>query len=75
MPVGRIVSGLLTGFGLDFLAGKLTGPNIDRATLQLVGLLFASILLPGLAGEVVAQRQKQEKSPGVTTSNTEGRNA
>eukprot|EP00971_Amphidinium_carterae_P170255 3373318-Amphidinium_carterae.1 len=41
--------GLLTGFGLDLLAGTLSGPTVDRATLQLVGVLFASIILPGLA--------------------------
>eukprot|EP00971_Amphidinium_carterae_P273566 5429254-Amphidinium_carterae.1 len=38
---------LLTGFGLDFLAGMLSGPRVDRATLQLLGVFFASILLPG----------------------------
>eukprot|EP00971_Amphidinium_carterae_P209003 4146409-Amphidinium_carterae.1 len=43
----RIVSGLLTGFGLDFLAVKLSGPDVDTATLQLVSVLFSSILLPG----------------------------
>eukprot|EP00971_Amphidinium_carterae_P305637 6073868-Amphidinium_carterae.1 len=43
------VAGLLTGFGLDLIAGKLSGPKVDRATLQLIGVLFASILLPGLA--------------------------
>eukprot|EP00971_Amphidinium_carterae_P255758 5077727-Amphidinium_carterae.1 len=37
---------LLTGLGLDFLAGILSGPTVDRATLQLIGVLFASILLP-----------------------------
>eukprot|EP00971_Amphidinium_carterae_P334194 6469327-Amphidinium_carterae.1 len=31
-------SGLLTGYGLDFLAKKLAGPKVDRATLQLVGV-------------------------------------
>eukprot|EP00971_Amphidinium_carterae_P026892 530363-Amphidinium_carterae.1 len=41
-----ILAGLLTGFGLDLLAGMLFGPRVDRATLQLVGVLFASILLP-----------------------------
>eukprot|EP00971_Amphidinium_carterae_P229155 4545539-Amphidinium_carterae.1 len=51
-----LVSGLLTVFGLEFLARKLSGPNIDGATLQLVGLLFASTLLPGLAH--VAQRNE-----------------
>eukprot|EP00971_Amphidinium_carterae_P000467 9652-Amphidinium_carterae.2 len=40
---------LLTGFGLDFLAEKLSGPTVDRATLQLIGVLLSSILLPGLA--------------------------
>eukprot|EP00971_Amphidinium_carterae_P128769 2550490-Amphidinium_carterae.2 len=39
--------GLLTGYGLAFLAGKLSGPTVDRATLQLVGVLSASLLLPG----------------------------
>eukprot|EP00971_Amphidinium_carterae_P122664 2428369-Amphidinium_carterae.1 len=33
----RIVAGLITGFGLDFLGGILAGPSLDRATLQLVG--------------------------------------
>eukprot|EP00971_Amphidinium_carterae_P290151 5761029-Amphidinium_carterae.1 len=42
----RIVEGLLTGCGLDFLAEKLSGPRVDGATLQLIGALFASILLP-----------------------------
>eukprot|EP00971_Amphidinium_carterae_P107154 2122642-Amphidinium_carterae.1 len=46
-------SGLLTGYGLDFLAQNLSGPNVDRATLQLVGVLFASIVLPGLAAKQV----------------------
>eukprot|EP00971_Amphidinium_carterae_P198884 3946782-Amphidinium_carterae.1 len=31
---------------------------VDRATLQLVGLLFSSILLPGLARVVMTQQQK-----------------
>eukprot|EP00971_Amphidinium_carterae_P275733 5471233-Amphidinium_carterae.1 len=43
------VLGLLTGFGLDLLAGLLSGPTVDRARLQLVGVLLASILLPGSA--------------------------
>eukprot|EP00971_Amphidinium_carterae_P008598 169433-Amphidinium_carterae.1 len=30
------VAGLLTGFGLDLLARQLSGPTVDRATLQLV---------------------------------------
>eukprot|EP00971_Amphidinium_carterae_P063237 1251428-Amphidinium_carterae.1 len=42
-----IVAGLLTGFGLDLLAGQLFGEKVDRATLQLIGVLFTSILLPG----------------------------
>eukprot|EP00971_Amphidinium_carterae_P237253 4709312-Amphidinium_carterae.1 len=33
----RIAAGLLTSLGLDFLAGMLCGPNVDRATLQLIG--------------------------------------
>eukprot|EP00971_Amphidinium_carterae_P020949 413359-Amphidinium_carterae.1 len=57
-PSSCIVAGLLTGFGLDLLAEKLSGPTVDRATLQLVGLLFSSILLPGLAWALVAQQQK-----------------
>eukprot|EP00971_Amphidinium_carterae_P069994 1384976-Amphidinium_carterae.1 len=47
--VAMFWSGLLTGFGLDFLAEKLAGPRVDRATLQLIGVLLSSILLPGLA--------------------------
>eukprot|EP00971_Amphidinium_carterae_P020396 402044-Amphidinium_carterae.1 len=43
------VLGLVTGFGLDFLAGRLSGPRADRATLQLVGMLCASTLVPGHA--------------------------
>eukprot|EP00971_Amphidinium_carterae_P051276 1009579-Amphidinium_carterae.1 len=52
-----IVAGLLTGFGLDQLAGKLSGPKIDRATLQLVGVSFASILFPGLYRAFLGQQQ------------------
>eukprot|EP00971_Amphidinium_carterae_P271506 5387015-Amphidinium_carterae.1 len=52
-----IVAGLLTSFGLDLLAGKLSGPQVERTTLQLVGVLFASILLPGLARALVTQQQ------------------
>eukprot|EP00971_Amphidinium_carterae_P283365 5625685-Amphidinium_carterae.1 len=44
-----IASGLLTGFGLELMAGMLAGPSVDSATLQLVGTLVASTLLPGLA--------------------------
>eukprot|EP00971_Amphidinium_carterae_P048333 952333-Amphidinium_carterae.1 len=33
----RIVAGLLTGCGLDFLAEKVSGPRVDSATLQLIG--------------------------------------
>eukprot|EP00971_Amphidinium_carterae_P125205 2480760-Amphidinium_carterae.1 len=58
-----IVAGLLTGFGLDLLADKLSGPTVDRATLQLVAVLFASILLPGVARALVAQLQKIKQSP------------
>eukprot|EP00971_Amphidinium_carterae_P348391 6490464-Amphidinium_carterae.1 len=43
---GRIVAGLLTGCGLDFLAGKLSGSRVDGAMLQLIGVLSASILFP-----------------------------
>eukprot|EP00971_Amphidinium_carterae_P084843 1678928-Amphidinium_carterae.1 len=43
------VAGLLTGFGLDLFAGKLFGSRVDGATLQLIGVLFASILFPGLS--------------------------
>eukprot|EP00971_Amphidinium_carterae_P125620 2488587-Amphidinium_carterae.1 len=52
----RAVAGLLTGFGLDLLAELLSGPTVDRATLQLVGVLSSSILLPGLAGALVTQQ-------------------
>eukprot|EP00971_Amphidinium_carterae_P173318 3435998-Amphidinium_carterae.1 len=48
----RFVSGLLTGFGLDFLAGKLSGPGIDSTTLQLIGLLLSSTLVPGTATKI-----------------------
>eukprot|EP00971_Amphidinium_carterae_P060861 1204642-Amphidinium_carterae.2 len=44
--VCRIVAGFTTGFGLDFLAGRLSGPSNDCATLQLVGTLFVSTLVP-----------------------------
>eukprot|EP00971_Amphidinium_carterae_P055369 1091420-Amphidinium_carterae.1 len=57
--------GLLTGFGLDFLAEKLSGPDVDAATLQLVSLLFVSILLPGFA----------VGAPALTKRNTETRKA
>eukprot|EP00971_Amphidinium_carterae_P158505 3142174-Amphidinium_carterae.1 len=39
-------SGVVTGFGLPFLAGHLSGRHLDRTRLQLLGLLLASILLP-----------------------------
>eukprot|EP00971_Amphidinium_carterae_P280588 5570313-Amphidinium_carterae.1 len=45
------LSGLVTGCGLPFLTAsmwELSGRRVHRATLQLVGLLFASILLPCL---------------------------
>eukprot|EP00971_Amphidinium_carterae_P090133 1784374-Amphidinium_carterae.1 len=58
--------GLLTGFGLDFLAEHLSGPTVDSATLQLVGVLFSSILLPGLASGLVTQQQKKcQKAKGL----------
>eukprot|EP00971_Amphidinium_carterae_P250073 4964278-Amphidinium_carterae.1 len=60
-------SRLITGFGLDFLAGLLSGPSIDRATLQLVGTLFASTLVPGLVGAWVALQQKYAESPAALT--------
>eukprot|EP00971_Amphidinium_carterae_P340597 6479032-Amphidinium_carterae.2 len=50
-----IVAGLVTGFGLDLLAGQLSGSKVERATLQLIGVLFASILLPGLARTFMAK--------------------
>eukprot|EP00971_Amphidinium_carterae_P333487 6468264-Amphidinium_carterae.1 len=34
---------------------KLSGPRVDSATLQLIGVLFSSILLPGLASLLMAQ--------------------
>eukprot|EP00971_Amphidinium_carterae_P204150 4051360-Amphidinium_carterae.1 len=70
-----IVAGLLTGFGLDLLAGKLSGPKVDRATLNLVGLLFSSILLPGLARAVVAQQHKIKKGACWSKFKKEVRNA
>eukprot|EP00971_Amphidinium_carterae_P041736 820017-Amphidinium_carterae.1 len=51
------IAGLLTGFGLAFLAEQLSGPTVDRTTLQLVGVLLSSILLPGLARALVTQHQ------------------
>eukprot|EP00971_Amphidinium_carterae_P047462 934888-Amphidinium_carterae.1 len=74
------VPGLLTGFGLDFLAGQLSGPSVDRATLQLIGVLFASILLPGIAGAIVQnlgiQYRKMPKVLAVANSTRkEGRHA
>eukprot|EP00971_Amphidinium_carterae_P181039 3591195-Amphidinium_carterae.1 len=60
-----VLSGLLTGFGLDFLAGQLSGPSVDSATLQLVGVLFASILVPGLVGT-----QQKEVKPAATINRT-----
>eukprot|EP00971_Amphidinium_carterae_P034912 687450-Amphidinium_carterae.1 len=56
---GHTASGLLTGMGLEFLAGKLSGPSVDSTTLQLVGMLFASTLFPGL-----------ERAIGVTATET-----
>eukprot|EP00971_Amphidinium_carterae_P301318 5986413-Amphidinium_carterae.1 len=47
-----LVSGLVTGFGLEFLAGVFFGPSVDRATLQLMSVMLASTLLPGLLGHV-----------------------
>eukprot|EP00971_Amphidinium_carterae_P260174 5161984-Amphidinium_carterae.1 len=44
---------LITGFGFDFLSQILSGSNTDRPTLQLVGTLFASTLVPGLLGALV----------------------
>eukprot|EP00971_Amphidinium_carterae_P288026 5717655-Amphidinium_carterae.1 len=58
---GDDLAGLVTGFGLEFLAGLLSGPDADSATLQLVGVLCGSTLLPGLAGACVPKCQKQNK--------------
>eukprot|EP00971_Amphidinium_carterae_P280440 5567381-Amphidinium_carterae.1 len=66
--------GLLTGFGLDRLAGMLFGPQVDRATLQLVGLLFSSILLPGPTRALVAQQHKIGKGACCSNINKEGTN-
>eukprot|EP00971_Amphidinium_carterae_P286663 5691230-Amphidinium_carterae.1 len=52
---------LLTGFGLDFLAEKSSGPDVDTATLQLVSVLLVSVLLPGFA----------VGAPALTKRNTE----
>eukprot|EP00971_Amphidinium_carterae_P025706 507005-Amphidinium_carterae.1 len=43
-----MVSAAATSFGLDYLAAKLSGPEVDRRWLQLLGLLLVCILLPGL---------------------------
>eukprot|EP00971_Amphidinium_carterae_P346430 6487878-Amphidinium_carterae.1 len=43
-----LLSGVMTGFGLDLLAAKVSGPSVDDATLQIVGLWLASILFPCL---------------------------
>eukprot|EP00971_Amphidinium_carterae_P189925 3770254-Amphidinium_carterae.1 len=64
---------LITGFGLEFLARRLSGPSVDRATLQLVGMVFASTLVPGLAGALVGLQQKQAESPAVVTLKSPGR--
>eukprot|EP00971_Amphidinium_carterae_P238766 4739657-Amphidinium_carterae.2 len=48
------VAELLTGYGLQ--AGVLFGPEVDRATFQLVGVLFFSILMPGLARAYSAKK-------------------
>eukprot|EP00971_Amphidinium_carterae_P270855 5374820-Amphidinium_carterae.1 len=55
------IAGLLTGFGLDLLAGQVAGPTVDRATLQLIGVLFASIFLPGLARALVRSNRLYNK--------------
>eukprot|EP00971_Amphidinium_carterae_P341158 6479838-Amphidinium_carterae.1 len=66
----RVVTGLITGFGLNFLSSMLYGPSKDRATHQLVGTLFVSTLVPGLAREFAAETTK------VTgCSLTQGKNA
>eukprot|EP00971_Amphidinium_carterae_P034757 684094-Amphidinium_carterae.1 len=65
---------LLTGWGLDFLAEKLSGPRADSATLQLMGVLFVSIFLPGLASSVRAHQQKVSLVT-FTASINEDRNA
>eukprot|EP00971_Amphidinium_carterae_P045031 885750-Amphidinium_carterae.1 len=56
-----LFSGLLTSFGLDLLARWLSGPEVDRATLQLIGVLFASVLLPGLARPLLERQQKSRQ--------------
>eukprot|EP00971_Amphidinium_carterae_P261101 5179585-Amphidinium_carterae.2 len=44
-----IVSAAATSFGLDFIAVKLSGPEVDSGWLRLLGLLQAVIVFPGLA--------------------------
>eukprot|EP00971_Amphidinium_carterae_P287563 5708191-Amphidinium_carterae.1 len=43
-------SGVVTGFGLEFLAEKVSTTRDAASVLQLCGLVVASVLLPGLAG-------------------------
>eukprot|EP00971_Amphidinium_carterae_P127144 2519158-Amphidinium_carterae.1 len=50
-----LVSAAATSFGLDFLAAKLSGPKVDSRWLQLLGVLLASIVLPGLARKNIAE--------------------
>eukprot|EP00971_Amphidinium_carterae_P203909 4046620-Amphidinium_carterae.1 len=66
-------AGLLTSFGLDLFAEKLCGPTVDRATLQLVGVLFASILLPGLLGNLWHSNRNIDKGACCSRFNKEGK--
>eukprot|EP00971_Amphidinium_carterae_P233988 4643206-Amphidinium_carterae.1 len=53
-----LISGIVTGFGLDILARKVSRHKSDSARLQLAGLLLASIVLPGLVA-LIKPRTKQ----------------
>eukprot|EP00971_Amphidinium_carterae_P042234 829769-Amphidinium_carterae.1 len=52
----QVLSGAITTFGLASIARRLCGPNVDTTKLQLVGMLIASILLPGLTDESEIER-------------------
>eukprot|EP00971_Amphidinium_carterae_P200058 3970532-Amphidinium_carterae.1 len=57
-----LVSGLMTGFGLEYLAGKVSRCQAHAAMLQVVGLMVASILLPGLIESHASHRSRATNS-------------
>eukprot|EP00971_Amphidinium_carterae_P129634 2567782-Amphidinium_carterae.1 len=59
-----VSGGVVTGFGLEFLAGKVSTTRDAAAVLQLCGLVVASVLLPGLASESNS-RHSSPPSPGL----------